>query len=72
MDLNDYSDVIEEVHNDADGLENLRVQIAADDTLSDYDKSFLDGRIGTYLADLERADPVDLLEPEGGDGASTE
>jgi hypothetical protein len=55
MDLNGYVDRIEHSVGDPAALDGLRQEIAADSSVSDGDRAFFDERIGTYLADFDRA-----------------
>lgn len=70
MDLNGYIDRIEASVEDPDALIMIRDQVAADTALSDTDREFLIERVGTYLADLERAGDIDI--DDEGPGARPE
>lgn len=59
MDLGHYVDLMEQSR-EPEELERIRDQILEDGALSPSDKQFLTGRVGMYLADVEReqADPA--------------
>jgi hypothetical protein len=57
-----YVDAIENAHEDPVALKRLRATVRADVTLREPDRTFLDARIGTYLADRDRAREPFTLE----------
>jgi hypothetical protein len=54
VDLTAYVDRIESAHDDHSALERIRREILADKAVNESDRGFLDGRVGTYLADHDR------------------
>lgn len=55
MDLADvYARHIEGVFDDPDALMQIEQDLERDRDLDDRDRAALEGRVGTYLADLER------------------
>jgi hypothetical protein len=53
MELETWINRIEAAVDNRPLLEELREEIGQDKTLSDDDRQVLDGRIGTYLADMD-------------------
>lgn len=65
MDLYGYIDRVENAIDDPATLEAIREEVGRDDSLSAEDRDRIDERIGTYLADHERAQgPMDLEGPD--------
>lgn len=64
MDVNGYMGVVEQNVDNAAALERVRAEALDDATLSDSDKRAISERVGTYLADQDRAQHGDSHDPD--------
>jgi hypothetical protein len=64
VDLDGYLIEIERAVDDPDALASLRARLAADSALDDDARGELDGRAGTYLADLEREGVIGISDED--------